>query len=263
MGALKGDPPLCDPARAAVETGRLDVWSGVDPSRAHASEEVRVSDVRAIGRFELVRQGNCARVRIPFLESNGAPANDSGSGPGEVLRSLGIVRFPLSHSINTIVQPDTTIEGGDPIRALYVVRAPNSTLHLDVHLSEAAVLRSAALSDPARLLVDATPGGGAIPAPAATDRNVVVLEPRAGAAAYPLSIRGYARTFEANVIARLSRNGSVVAQVHATAADWSSTWGEFELTIPKGPLGRLELFVGEDDAESGRERGVRIPVVMP
>ncbi len=260
-GALEGEPALSDPARAAVESGPIDVWVGADTSRVRASEAL-ASDARAIGRFDLVRRSDCARVRVPFFGATGAPATLPGVGRGEVLRSLGVVRFPLP-GIVEIVQADTTIEGGDPIRALYVVRAPNSTLHLDVHLSEAALLRSVALSDPARLLVDASPGGGAIPAPAATHANVVVLEPRAGAAAYPLSIRGYGRTFEANVIARLSRNGEVVAQTHTTAADWSMTWGEFEMTIPKGPSGRLELFVGEDDAESGRERGVRIPVVMP
>jgi len=90
-----------------------------------------------------------------------------------------------------------------------------------------------------------------------------VLEPRAGAVSYPLKIRGYARTFEANVIARLSVGDRVVARTHGTAADYATTWGEFELTIARGPSGDVDLFVGEDSAADGTPVGVTILLHFP
>ena len=50
--------------------------------------------------------------------------------------------------------------------------------------------------------------------------------------------------------------------VHGTAADWATTWGEFELTIPRGPSGRVDLFVGEDSAKDGTPIGVTIPLTL-
>ena len=108
-----------------------------------------------------------------------------------------------------------------------------------------------------------TPGGGVVPQPAQSARSIVVLEPRAGAAKYPIVIRGYARTFEANVVARLAAGGKVAAQAHGTAADYVTAWGEFELTIPAGPSGDVELFVGEDSAKDGTPVGVTIPLHLP
>ncbi len=248
-----GEPALCDPAAPLIEVGPI-----------HAGGE-DATDARATGRITLVRSGECARVRLDLLAdaAGGAPAERPGAMRGALLRDLGVVRFPLARAIESVGDPDTTIEGGDPLRAAYVVRARDGSFYFDVHLKAAAVVLAMALPGPARLLVEARPGGGAVPVPPAAARNVVVLEPRPGAAVYPLVIRGYARTFEANVIARLSVEGAVVATTFGTAADGSTTWGEFELRIPGGPAGPLELFVGEDDAESGGERGVRISLVLP
>jgi NAD(P)H-flavin reductase len=88
------------------------------------------------------------------------------------------------------------------------------------------------------------------------------MEPRGGGVTYPIVIRGYARTFEANVQAWIEQHEAMIAstKVHATAADWATTWGEFELTIPHGPDGDVTLFVGEESAKDGAPIGVRIPL---
>ena len=164
--------------------------------------------------------------------------------------------------IDAVTDPDTAF-ATPLVAAAYVVHARDGSFYEDLHLAQPALARLVALPAPARIGIDLSPGGGAIPAPAPRARNVVVLEPRAGAATYPLVIRGYARTFEANVIARLATGNEVLAQTHGTAADYVTTWGEFELTIPQGPSGDVDLFVGEDSAKDGTPVGVTIPLHLP
>jgi hypothetical protein len=113
--------------------------------------------------------------------------------------------------------------------------------------------------------VDVQPGGGPFPGPAAAEDGVVVLEPRIQpheppTFAYPLVITGYARTFEANVIARLRTNSDVEAETFTTAAAWAEAWGEFVLEVVDGPAGAVELFVGELSARDGTEQGVRLDI---
>lgn len=248
------EPPLCSPNPELLETGPLG-----------PPQDLALRQQRGTGRFTLRREDDCARLVLPvlplFVDST-AQAGSPGFS-GAFARDLGVVRLLFAESVDVVTQADTVFRAGGPIAAAYVVHTREGPLALDVHLNGPALVRAAAVGGPPRLLVDAKPGGGAVPAPAASARNLVVLEPRGGAIVYPIVIRGYARTFEANVIARLSKDGAVVASTHGTAADWSMTWGEFELTIVSGPSGPLDLFVGENDAESGRERGVHIALVLP
>jgi hypothetical protein len=82
-----------------------------------------------------------------------------------------------------------------------------------------------------------------------------VLEPRPGAASYPLTITGYARTFEANVVARLEEDGEDVHVAFTTATAWADAWGHFSLTIHAGPTGPIRLHVGEYSAKDGTWEG--------
>jgi len=166
----------------------------------------------------------------------------------------------LPTGIVSIGQADSTFT--DPaVSAAYVVHGLSGAYFLDIHVAGPvkASSRPSLLSDRVGVVLGA--GGGAVPTPAPRARNVVVLEPRQGAGSYPLKVRGYARTFEANVQAWI--NGSAETKTHTTAADWSTTWGEFELTIPSGPSGDITLFVGEESAQDGTPIGVTIPLRMP
>ena len=246
------DRPLCDPAVPAVEDGALVA--------AHDSAAAARSDARGTGAWRFGSEGDCERV---VLELTGPPRPARHAGPvgGRIERSYGRVRVALPDSLDQVAQADSAF--ASPIAsAAYVVHGIDGRFYLDVHLASPALARLLALDDPARIAVDLSPGGGAVPVLAPHARNVVVIEPRPGPASYPLTIRGYGRTFEANVIARILVAGKERAGTFGTAADWSLTWGEFELTIPSGPSGPVALFVGELSARDGPPIGVTIPLLM-
>jgi hypothetical protein len=99
-------------------------------------------------------------------------------------------------------------------------------------------------------------------APATTGGAVVVLSPPPGETSYPLTVSGYARTFEATVVARILVDGTARAEATATATDWIDAWGSFSITIPDGPAGAVGLFVGGDSPRDGAPEGVTIPLVF-
>src|SRR5690606_30757900 len=100
---------------------------------------------------------------------------------------------------------------------------------VQIHLGDAAEAAITVLEDPARLVVDLRPGGGPVPSPAAAEASAVILSPRGGEASYPLTVTGYARKFEANVVVRLVQDGEIVFEEPTTSSDWTQMWGWFEL----------------------------------
>jgi hypothetical protein len=160
--------------------------------------------------------------------------------------------------------------GGQLADQAFIVRSASGSgsLFVDVHLATPSEARVLALGLPARVVVDLKPGGGPLGSSAEQlfgtqdPAGVVVLSPVAGAASYPLRITGYARTFEANVVAEVRQGGQRVAQTFGMASDYIEAWGVFELTISTGPAGEIDLFVGEYSAADGSERGVIIRLTM-
>ena len=90
--------------------------------------------------------------------------------------------------------------------------------------------------------------------------NVVVVTPLEGPVEVPVVVNGYSRNFEANTIGRIVQGANVLAEGFTTAADWSETWGEFDLTLDPAGSGPADLFVGEQSAQDGSDRGVLIPI---
>jgi LysM repeat protein len=223
-------------------------------------------DARQVLDFRLGVHEGCERVVIDLATEDGVAAQTIGPVEAEFLRDQGVVRLRLTQDIGVVGLTGTESEavlGGELAHAAYFVRALEGGPYVDVHLVAAVQARVFVLDGPARLVVDLRPGGEALPGPAAVADNVVVLTPRGEQSeTYPLQIRGYARTFEANVIALVRQGGVLEEETFTTAASWAETWGEFELTVEDGPAGQIELFVGERSAKDGTEQGVRIPLFM-
>ena len=243
----------CDPDSMTIESGPLPVSTG------NGSGTV----VRT-GRFTIEARTPCHEFGLPLLAADGSAVSNARVEGGDFRRNYGIVRFALPNTITDVGQADSSFRDST-IAAAYVVHALDGSHFLDVHLAGPA--RADARGTPpvqgeTNVRLSLAVGGGAIPVQAPRAKNVVVLEPRDGSVTYPIVIHGYARTFEANVQAWIEANHEVVAatRTHTTAADWMTTWGEFELTIPSGPEGDITLFVGEESARDGTPLGVRIPL---
>jgi len=149
------------------------------------------------------------------------------------------------------------------VRQVFVARSADRTLFVDLHLSAAALVRVSTSSSPARVTIALEPGGSNYSGSPAIGANVVVITPLEGPVDSTLTVNGYSRNFEANTIGRVSQGSTVLAEGFATAADWTETWGEFTLTLEVPGTGPADLFVGEQSAQDGSDRGVVIPIELP
>jgi len=219
-------------------------------------------DADRVGELRWESHVGCERFVIDLVAGEGMPASP-GEVRAQVLRDLGVVRVSLRGV--EWVDPDATDEtfDGSLARAAYAMWSPDGRwVDVDLHLESEAEAHVTTLADPARVVIDLRPGGGPVPPPPATGDRVVVLQPRPGEATYPLTITGYARTFEANVVARIEKEGQTIEETFTTATAWADAWGHYSITIQEGPRGAIVLHVGEYSARDGTWQGAAIELSM-
>ncbi|MDJ0961817.1 MAG: Gmad2 immunoglobulin-like domain-containing protein [Acidimicrobiia bacterium] len=224
-------------------------------------------DAEQIAAVRWASHPGCERVVIDLLTAGAAPASTVGETTVAILEGTGIVRVSLPRAVSNTGIADSLFEGELAKRA-FVVRLADRSLAVDVHVATSVPVRARAFTvdAPARIVIDLAPsaaGGTTVATPPIVGSNVVVLAPLTGEVAYPIVVTGYARTFEANVLARLLSDGDLIDETFTTASDWLDAWGAFSLELPGGPSGPVSVFVGEDDAADGSPRGVSIDVMVP
>lgn len=223
------------------------------------SAERPVADSERISTVRWSKDAGCETFLIEFTNDAGVPAVTPPSVTATLIREIGVIRVELNVAETGLSDQlvETTL-----VDRLFVVRQNDGNLFVDLLLQEPAMARMITATSPARIEIEMEPGGSFFDGRPAIEPNVVLTKPIPGEHTYPLVVSGYARTFEANVVARLNRDGERVAEAFTTAADWLETWGEFEMEIADGPSGDLSLFVGEASAESGAPLGVTVAVTL-
>ena len=197
------------------------------------------------------------RFIVGFARADGFPATTIGKITIEFRRELRVIRIHLPAEVVSTGITDNAFTGQFTDRAFVVRALDESGLYVDLHLRSAAVARAAVYSGPALVVVDLKEGGDILPPwPLVGERVVALAPPRDGRVSYPLEITGYARTFEANVVAELRTDGGSPTRQNATAADYASAWGEYRMRFDDGPHGKIKLFVGEYSAKDGSPQGV-------
>lgn len=170
-------------------------------------------------------------------------------------RSRGVLRVVCSLTPTPGVAPtawtDTVYAAGGLVSAAYVLRTLEGHVAVDLHLAEPVLARARAGDSARPLEIELRRGGEPLPPAALVSRrpHVVLLQPRAGDAVGPLTVEGYARTFEANVLVH-TRGGGVSVDTFTTATDYLELWGEFLLELPQAAAAET-VRVGEADMESG------------
>jgi hypothetical protein len=212
-------------------------------------------DASRISALHTDQNGACEQFVIGFTTEAGAPATSVGNVEVEFLRDIGVIRIALPDITNTSIT-DGVFESTLIDRA-YVVRGQDGSLYVDAHLSAPSMARAEIVQSPARVVVQLEPGGQELPAPAPRSDLVVLLTPRQSEVAYPLTVSGYSRTFEANVVMRILQGGSIAAEQVATATDYLEAWGEFSSVFESGPKGTVQLVVGE-----GGDQDVSLDLVV-
>jgi hypothetical protein len=212
-------------------------------------------DARRISSLHSEQNSGCERFVVGFATETGAPATSIGSVQVEFLRDVGLVRISLPNLTETSIT-DGVFESPLVDRA-YVVRSADGSLHVDAHLGAPALARAEVVQSPARVVVELKAGGSALPEPSYRSDIVVLLTPRVRKVSYPITVSGYARTFEGTVVIRLQKANEVVDEQVTTATDYLDAWGEFSTVIESGPLGNVTLTVGDDG-----EQDVTIDLVV-
>lgn len=264
ISACAGESPESD--RAGPGTDARPVCLRGDPFVARGAIPVAdqgTGDARHMSAMRWERHDGCERVVIDLATADGDPAKAAGTVRAELLRDLSVVRIHV-RDVRTVATHATDARFDGPLTAAaYAVWAPEGRwVYVDLHLDRPAEAHVFRLDNPARVVVDLRPGGAGLPDPAVRGRRVVVLAPRQGEASYPLAVTGYARTFEANVVARLVRSGKVARDTFTTATAWADAWGYYAVTFPDGPTGRVQLQVGEHSARDGTWEGEAVDLVL-
>jgi hypothetical protein len=241
-----GDPGC--PGDGAIEDGEL--LASNEPS----------SDAEQISTIGWVGNQACEVFTIEFTTDQGAPATTPPSVEAVFLREVGIVRVAIDVEMTSITDQlaETAL-----VRQVFVPRSEDRTLFVDLHLSSPALATVTTSASPARIIVSLEPGGSDYAGTPAIAVNVVLVTPLEGPVEVPVLVNGYSRNFEANTIGRIVQGVDVLAEGFTTAADWTETWGEFTLMLEPAGSGAADLFVGEQSAQDGSDRGVVIAIDLP
>ena len=175
--------------------------------------------------------------------------------------AAGVLRIHLPTVVATAFTDGEL--AGALLTQVFVVRATNRSLFVDVFIPASFRYRVLELSDPLRLVIDvAAEGTAAFTLPAA-DKSTVLISPRAGATIQgTLTVSGYSRHFEANNVVILhDGEGKEIARTFGSSADYIETWGYFSLAlVVPNRAGAGSLHVGDFDAQDGSFKGVTVPV---
>ncbi|MFP5333273.1 MAG: hypothetical protein ACLGHX_13060, partial [Acidimicrobiia bacterium] len=185
---------------------------------------------------------DCERVVVDFAASSGAPAvAPPGVGP-LFIRSSGVLRLQLDPAVSRSALVDQRIEGAIFDRA-FVVRRPTGELFVDLHLVAPALIRVSVASGPARIVVDAIPGGDGYPSPAIITDDLVVVDPSGTTAVYPFTVNGYTRRPQTIMQVEVEAGG-VTELFEGEVGVGGDAWGAFTVLIPDGPDGQATMIVG-------------------
>ena len=219
------------------------------------------ADAQLISGLRLIEQGKCERFEVALSTSGGAPATSLPVAEVELIAASGVIRITFAPTVTHSAITDSILEG-NLIERAYVVRGLDGSIFVDAHLSVGVAARTFVRQNPLRVAVEVQAAAVDPPQFPKVGGLVVVTGPTSGSVEYPITVTGYSRTFEANVIVRLLSSSGTEAEVFTTAADYLELWGEFMVTIEGGigPGGDVTIFVGEESAEDGTLMGIEFMV---
>ena len=217
------------------------------------------SDGRVIGHISWTADSACETFTFSFVTSEGAPATTPPTLTVTYVELTPVIRvaFDTDETVVTDQLVETAL-----IDRLYVVKALDGGMFVDLHLAGPTQARVRIEKSPAKVTLDLQPGIVEYPtAPAYSDLAVLLTPLDGETVGGPLSFSGYTRTFESNVLIIATAGDEVVAEAFTTAAGGLETWGEFQTDVVLSP-GDLSLFVGDENAEDGGLEGVTINLMV-
>lgn len=224
-------------------------------------------DAQQLAGIDWVTTSGCERIVFSFSTRRGAPASQIGLSRLEFAPEQGILRIEMPRDVDTSGVADALVEGALVQRA-FVVRSRSGSLSVDLHFVAGAAVeaRGLIIGSPARLVVDLRASSDGDPlgsSPPTIVDDIVVLSPSSGAAAYPLRVRGYARTRDDVVTARVVTDDGPDIERRVTAAPSGDSWGEFAVTVSEGPSGSIVLLVSTGAGASVGDSEASVALTVP
>ena len=163
----------------AVPFGCEDEVDFIDTGRIARIDQPR-SDSNTIGAITWDTRDVCEAFTIEFETTEGAPATTPPRVIADFLDSGQVVR--LSLDVDATVLTDQLVETA-VVDRLYVVRALNGTMFIDLHLAEPVEARVEVGHSPATMTIQLQPSLVAFTGTSSISRLAVVVTPTAGSAA--------------------------------------------------------------------------------
>ena len=215
------------------------------------------SDSATIGLIRWQAEEACETFEIEFESAEGAPATTPPTVSVRFLDDIGVLRVSTSASDTVIT--DQLVET-PLVERLYVVRAIDGGTFIDFHLAAPAQASFELDNSPARLTLEFQPGIVEYTSePTITDRLVLISPVEDSQVSLPLSVSGYTRDLDSELLLIATQGNEVIDEVVATTASSTATWGAFGGSLDL-IQGETALFVGVEDEESGRLDGVTIEI---
>lgn len=251
------------PIGETCEPGPLEPHSG-DPGSSYG----QIVDVTVLP-FD-----QCSQIIITLGEADGNDNLGATLPPISVSRPFGdVVRLaiddPADGSLQVMV-PASEVFTADI--EVYAVRRPGGGIWFDIHGAAEAGVQY--LADQGQIVVTVE-GGAVLP-----DRDFTLSVAHVVEGDDTMTVRGYARPFEASMRVEVVDSDGVIAEVEASGdsvwlpgpgvigvmtTDWSEAWGWYEFTLDLSGLTAGDYFIRLlDEAVDGPDSPVlEIPVTVP
>ncbi len=240
-----------------------DLKFGEDGLVAALGEDV--GDATTLSSIRWDGSASCERITIAFASTSGAPAKTLGPTGVSVLSFASVVRIALPAELTDTAVADMLADGNLVERA-FVVRGDDDAMSIDIHGRHglAIAARAFVTASPSTLVIDVIASeSDAHPIGAGTSRTAIVVTPPAGPTIYPFTVEGYAAPSEPSTKVQLVSDGEVVTDISHSLPGWTDAWQAFVVSIPDGPSGTVEIFVGSGDVAIDPEVGTIVVIEVP
>lgn len=190
----------------------------------------------------------CERFLLSLASPEGAPTLVPPTARLTYFAERGVLRLEMDSQVDTSAISYQLVNTR-LVDRLFVVKAPDGGLLVDLYLAEPVSARMIPRSAPATLTLDLRPGGAPFShRPVVGDRAVLFLPSGREGIHYPFTVDGYLRPGTEEAVAILTGADGTVTEAGFPLAGTDDVWSSFAAVFLEGPTGWATLQV--EDAQA-------------
>jgi hypothetical protein len=216
------------------------------------------SDAQSLSGIRWATLPECERFTLVFASSEGAPATTPPSVDVAYLDQAPVIRMKLGVTSSVIREQ---LVGTGLVERIFVVRAMDGSMFVDLVLAAAAKASIDTSESPAGITLELQPGIVDHAARPVIEDDLVLITPLDGTVTGPsVTVGGYTRGHDDGVVVIATTGDTVLGEHLLPPSDDTWNWSEFatELALDAGPV---SLFVGEQAEGTGLD-GVSITLTV-